>query len=78
MTSEAREIVARLTKAQREMMSGDYDPEFASVVDASRLINLGLWAYDPSAQDCESEFYELDVTSLGFAVRAELERQGNA
>lgn len=67
------EIAGKLSPLLRQMVLGDYDPEFASTADASELIKLGLWSWDPDKPgDPESEYYELDITDLGYAVRAHL------
>lgn len=75
MTDDIAEVAKGLTKAQQQLMLGDYDPEFASIQDASVLERLGLWSYDPNKQDADSEYYDLDVTPLGLRVKAYL--QGN-
>lgn len=67
------DIAASLPPFLRQMVLGDYDPEFASTSDASELIRLGLWSWDPDKPiDPDSEYYELDITDLGLAVRAHL------
>ncbi len=65
----AQEVAGQLSPFLRQLILGDYDPEFASTEDASKLIALGLWSWDAAKQDPESEYYELDVTDLGHAVR---------
>lgn len=64
------DIVRGLTKAQSDMLSGRYDPEFARIEDAAALERMGLWAFDPAKQGADSEYYEMDITPLGLDVRA--------
>jgi len=70
--TEVERIAGGLTEAQRILINGDYDPEFARIEDASKLVSLGLWSWDAGKYDPESEYYDLTVTPLGHAVREHL------
>lgn len=70
MMDDLANIAKGLTKAQRDMISGRYDPEFASVDDAAMLERLGLWKWEGPTED--EEFYHFCFTPLGAAVRSHL------
>jgi hypothetical protein len=65
-------IAARLSEAQRVLAKGDYDPEFARIEDAFALERMGIWSFDSGSQDPDSEYYELDWTPRGLALRNHL------
>lgn len=69
MTQTIAEIAAGLSEAQRVLARGDYDPEFARIEDAAALERLGIWSFDSSSQDPDSEYYEVDWTPLGIQLR---------